>query len=93
MLKKILCCLLLPTLSWAGSLPVESAVPGGIVQIPVADIQQAAPQVYFHDKPVLVVAHNQQWLAVVGIPLDEPIGEDSILVKTGEQTQPINFFV
>jgi len=91
--KKILPFLFMPLLSWAGALPVELPVPGGIVQIPVADSGQPAPQVYFHDKPVLVIEHQQHWLAVVGIPLEQPVGQDSILVKTGEQIQQIAFTV
>lgn len=93
MLKKILPLLFAPLLSWAGALPVESPVPGGVVQIPLASNQTTAPQAYFHDQRVLVVEQAQQWLAVVGIPLNQKIGQDRLVVKTAEQTQSVDFSI
>ncbi len=93
MLKKFLFCCLIPNLGWANVLPDESAVPGGVVNIPVASSQMPIPEVYFHQQRVLVVEHQQQWVAVVGLPLEEKVGSESILVKTATQTQPIAFEV
>lgn len=93
MIKKILPLLFTPLLSWAAAVPVESAVPGGIVQIPLASSQMSPPRVYFQDKRVLVIEHEQQWLAVVGIPLSEKAGQHSITVETGEQSQQLDFMV
>ncbi|KAF3982980.1 MAG: M23 family metallopeptidase [Methylococcales symbiont of Hymedesmia sp. n. MRB-2018] len=68
--------------SWANTLPDSLAVPGGIVKIPVAEINQAAPKVFFYDKRVLVTANESHWLAIVGIPLSAKAGEHKITIKS-----------
>ena len=58
-------------------------VPGGIAVIKLGPAPQA-PQASFQNKPVLVVkGPGQQWLAVVGLALDVPAGEQTLLVKAG----------
>ncbi|KTD48860.1 peptidase, M23/M37 family [Legionella rubrilucens] len=54
----------------AAYLPENHSVNGGLTIIPI-DIKQQ-PQVYYHDKkiPVLPSPNANQWLLIVGIPLD-----------------------
>lgn len=89
MIKKATLCLLclsfyaLP--SWA--IPNQLAVPGGIIKIPVAGIEQTAPKVFFDKKRVLVVASESHWLALVGIPLSAKPGEHILTIQNGKKKQ------
>lgn len=76
-------------------LPRERAVPGGIVVLPVTTLHVTAlhvtpenngtPHAYFSDAPVLLVprgpGHEQEWLAIVGLPLTQPTGPAEIRVE------------
>ena len=53
----------------AAALPRHQAVPGGVAVIELPATGDARPQVSFRDRPVMVVAENGRWFAVVGIPL------------------------
>ncbi len=83
----------LPFLVHAQNLPTTLAVPGGIISIALGDINTPAPEVTFLDKKVLVLEENQQWYAVVGIPLKAKIGQHSIQVKSGKKENTINFTI
>jgi murein DD-endopeptidase MepM/ murein hydrolase activator NlpD len=74
----------------AVALPKESRVPGGIALVPVpgADI---APTVIFNTHRVVVVRKDDQWLAVVGIPLAEKPGELKLKVSTPSGTTEVPF--
>jgi murein DD-endopeptidase MepM/ murein hydrolase activator NlpD len=76
----------------ATELPTESRVPGGIAFIPVpgADL---APTVLFNTHRVAVVRRDEQWLAVVGIPLAEKPGELKIKVSTPNGTTEVPFTI
>ncbi len=76
---------------YAKVLPDELAVPGGIVKIPVAEISQPAPKVFFYDKRVLVTAGEKNWLALVGIPLSAESGSHKITIKTANKNQQKDF--
>ena len=79
-----LCLLLLaaallgPASAFALGLPPDSRVPGGVAVIPIADASAPAPQVFYGDRPVLVVNDNG-WKAVVGIPLDAEPGPQELV--------------
>lgn len=66
-------------------LPEQSAVPGGVMILSVGNSQQTKPDVYFEDKPVMVVKADGLWHAVVGIPLSAKAGTLRIVVKRGEE--------
>ncbi len=66
-------------------LPEQSAVPGGVMILSVGNSQQTKPDVYFEDKPVMVVKADGLWQAVVGIPLSAKAGTLRIVVKRGEE--------
>ena len=68
-----LCCgILLPlaTVVSAVAAPEHSPWPGGIAIIDVGDAQEPPPVAMFGDRPVLMMARDERWHAVVGIPLD-----------------------
>lgn len=58
----------------------QSLRPGGIAMLDVGSSQQAQPTVTRNNKPLLVMRDGQRWIAVVGIPLDTPVGEIAVNV-------------
>ncbi len=85
---------LLPSLLTATQLPESSPVPGGVVNIAIADATEKPPNVFFNDKRVLVVKNNHLWFAVVGISLSEKPGTHQILLKSdGIQNLLVEFIV
>lgn len=64
--------------------PRSAPVPGGIVELPLAFQTAPEPQAYFAGNRVAVVAQDQQWVALVGIPLDMSPGIYQLNVSTGE---------
>ncbi|WP_116809553.1 M23 family metallopeptidase [Steroidobacter cummioxidans] len=71
-------------------LPQESRVPGGIALVPVPG-GAVAPTVIFNTHRVAVIRRDDQWLAVVGIPLAEKPGELKIKVSTPQGTTEVPF--
>lgn len=74
----------------AAELPEESRVPGGIALVPVPG-GALAPSVIFNTHRVAVVRRNDQWIAVVGIPLAQKPGELKIKVSTPDGTTEVPF--
>lgn len=93
MIKPALVLALLPSLAWADLFPQTLVVPGGIAAIPVASLQQAAPEVYYEQNRVLVTKRDQQWLALVGIGLATPPGMQKIRVNNGQTQTELSFLV
>ena len=62
----------------ANELPDESNVPGGVVIIPINSKDR--PKAFFYDKRVLIIGENQNWKAIVGIPLKTELGEHKLKV-------------
>jgi len=77
-------------------LPKESRVPGGIALVPVpggGPENNIAPTVIYNTHRVAVVRNDDQWLAVVGIPLAEKPGERKLKVSTPSGTTEVPFRV
>ena len=66
----------------AAAAPQHSPRPGGVAVIEVGAVTAGAgaPVVRFNDKRAMVLEENGRWLAVVGIPLSQPLGEAIIEV-------------
>lgn len=62
-------------------LPRTSAVPGGVVNVPIPGAADEMPVVRYGDSPVLVVRQPTGWVAVVGLNLDTAPGKISIDVQ------------
>ena len=67
-------------------LPPSSAVPGGIVVLDLDAASDSAPRVVYRDNPVMVVRHEDQWRALVGIPLSVDPGRE--VVRVGDADPP-----
>lgn len=84
---------LIPGLLIAAQLPKSSPVPGGVVNIPIADASEKPPKVFFHGKRVLVVKNNNLWFAVVGIRLSEKPGTYPLTLKSDDRQDLLVEFV
>jgi murein DD-endopeptidase MepM/ murein hydrolase activator NlpD len=76
----------------AVALPKESRVPGGVALVPVPG-SDIAPTVIFNTRRVVVVRKDDQWIAVVGIPLAEKPGELKLKVSTPNGTTDVPFSI
>lgn len=83
--------LLLASQVVAAQLPQQSAVPGGVVIIPLTKQTSIKPKVQFQNKPVMVIAAQQHWQAVLGVPLDLAAGTHRVVVQSGDQTSTVMF--
>ena len=86
--------LLLALLFWPlmlSALPQENAVPGGVVILPLSPASSHKPKASFDDKPVLVVAENGLWQAVIGVPLDLQPGTHQLEVDKNGQPRSLTF--
>lgn len=77
----------------AMTLPQQSAVPGGVVIVPITDAIDAKPMVKYNNHQVMVLKQNDQWLAIVGIPLSAKIGSQILAVKSAGKTIKISFVI
>ena len=57
--------------------------PGGVAKIDLGPASEIAPQVEFNGKRVLVMNNAGQWQAVVGVPLDTPVGKATLAISDG----------
>jgi Peptidase family M23/Peptidase family M23 N-terminal domain len=73
-------------LTWAGTsadLPRSESVPGGVRMIALPGSADAPPVATFQQHRVMVIRRGEQWLAVIGIPLDAAPGDAQLLVQAG----------
>ncbi len=90
--------LLLCNPSLAQNLPQQASVPGGIALVALPEFEaksHAVPQAYYRQQRVMVIRDTKQenqWLAVVGIPLDTQPGKQQLVVldQTGNE-HPVDF--
>jgi len=83
--------LLLSGIVSAITLPDQSAVPGGVVIVPLNVSSDVKPLVKYHKRQVMVVKQEQQWLAVVGVSLSAKIGKQILVVTTADKIKSISF--
>jgi len=61
-------------------LPRHEPVPGGVAVIALKSQSPQAPVAHFGKQRVMVLKHNDQWYAIVGIPLTEKTGAHELHV-------------
>ena len=74
-------------------LPRESAVPGGIKIIRLDSTAPAPPDVEAAGHRALVLKDGASWVAVIGIPLATPVGQDHVTVREAAGPREIDFTV
>jgi len=83
--------LLIPQLVFSGNLPKQLYAPGGVVSIELGTVETPAPEVFFQKKRVLVLAKDNKWIAVIGIPLKTKAGIHTIQLKSGVKATELSF--
>ncbi len=84
---------LLSPASFAGGLPENTPVPGGIavIELPASD---ASPRASYHGKPVMVFASGNSWSAIVGLSLATKPGTHTLEIDyAGKENTRLNFTV
>lgn len=83
-----------PIIAYA-SLPQSSNVPGGVAVVPLGSVSTSAdrPQSWLGDQPILVTSDNDEWFAVVGIPLDMKPGSHELRVQIDGEAKSQHFEV
>lgn len=66
--------------------PAHQPVPGGIATLTIAPTSAPRPIVYYQSNRVAVAPYNNEWVAIVGIPLDADAGTHKISI-TNPSTQ------
>lgn len=74
-------------------LPDESAVPGGVKILRLDDHGAAVPDVEAGGHRVFVIQEGAGWVAVIGIPLATPVGEEFVTVRGQSGSQELKFMV
>ena len=82
----VLCSYLISTFAIAG-LPTHNAVPGGVAVVPLSDISDQWPKVFFGQKKVLVCTVDGTWFAIVGLSQDMLPGKYLVTVNWSEDSQ------
>ena len=82
-----------PTAALSFGLPHENAVPGGVKIIRLDDTGTAVPYVDSDGRRALVIKDGSTWVAVIGIPLSSPLGEQFITLRGAAGRQNIMFNV
>ena len=77
------------------SLPKASHVPGGVARVPLATWSgnSPPPQAWWGEQRVLVKIEDDQWVALVGLPLDTATGTHSLRVDGLADKATVDFFV
>jgi murein DD-endopeptidase MepM/ murein hydrolase activator NlpD len=74
-------------------LPHESAVPGGVKILRLDGHDAHPPDVEAGGHRALVIQEGGAWLAVIGIPLAAPLGEEAVTVKDSGGSHELRFTV
>ena len=72
----------------ANAFPQHQPVPGGIAVIPLSTELQ--PNIYYKNRKVLTTLKDNQWIAVVGIPLSEKPGSHTLIDKSTDHLTPFD---
>lgn len=91
--KVVLWLFLVPSMAWAGEastskagsgwhgLPRASTVPGGIAILPLAPATSPRPVAHLQGRRLMVLTHQGQWTALVGLTLGTAPGQYHIRVQ------------
>jgi murein DD-endopeptidase MepM/ murein hydrolase activator NlpD len=71
--------------SAANAIPEHAPRPGGTAVLAIGANADSRPIVMFGDQRVLVLRREDEWVAVIGIPLNQPIGTAKAIVRIVDQ--------
>jgi len=82
-----------PALAWSAALPRHEPTPGGVAVIALPTYPETA-SAFYRDRRTLVVKRDENWIAVVGIPLSAKAGKHQLeLRQPGRPVRRIPFTV
>ncbi len=81
------------SIALAVNLPQQSLVPGGIAILELGENTLPRPQVTFNKTPITVLQNNNQWVAVIGIPLSAKIGQQTVQVRRQDKQNKVFFTI
>lgn len=93
MIKYFLLLLFFSAFAQANTEPNQLLVPGGIAKISIASSNEPMPRVFYQKKRVLVSEIDQQWVAIVGIPLSAKIGKQEIIIHSNQKNTSKHFSI
>ena len=75
------------------ALPTASNVPGGIARIVLGTVLDTPepPRAWLGEQPVWIARDNGHWIAIVGVPLDTPVGTKTLRVATNMGERSVDF--
>ena len=85
--------LALGTPAGAQELPQPNPVPGGVALVALLPDTEPVPHARFNGERVMVIHHENQWQAVVGLPLETVPGEQRLAVGNGSARRELAFTV
>ncbi len=91
--KYLLFVLLTMPVASLAALPQGDAVPGGVAVLTVAPADDPQPSVTFQGNRVLTLRDNNEWKAVVGLPLTLKAGDHQVDVMLGRARKTLAFKV
>jgi len=71
--------------SAANAIPEHAPRPGGTAVVAIGANSDSRPIVMFDDQRVLVLRREDEWVAVIGIPLNQSIGTAKAIVRIVDQ--------
>jgi len=74
----------LPTLSAEAAELPHAPRPGGIAVVALPEADEPPARVEFHERRVMLRRQNDRWVAVAGIPLDQPPGSAALTVTRAD---------
>jgi murein DD-endopeptidase MepM/ murein hydrolase activator NlpD len=75
------------------ALPQHRPVPGGVAVVPLNVETSEPPAVRYDGRMIMVVHDHDRWLAVVGIPLDTPVGVQTLQIQSTSGAERQQTFV
>ena len=78
---------------YAGFIPEDSRVPGGVAVIKLPQKGDAPPHVFFQKKRVFTAKQGDTWYAWVGLPLSLKAGQYQAFWRTKDGDKPLSFKV
>lgn len=86
--------LLAAPMALAQELPRESRVPGGVAIVALGQTAATSPPAaFFGGNRTMVVSHNGQWKAVIGLSLSLAPGKHSLRIETAQGTRDLPFTI
>lgn len=80
--------------AFAGWLPRQNPVPGGVAWVSLGPAVGSAPRAYLGGDRVMVLRQGEQWIAVVGVPLTlKPGAHELMLIDDADRMSTRRFLV